>query len=93
MSEPIPPEEWDARVQRRAVEPGHVFPARPEVVQVTEADLAQRAAVTESEGYRPSDMPLNPTPNLLRPEQQQRPLWRRPPGQKDDMGEPTAPSG
>jgi hypothetical protein len=92
MSDPIPPEEWSSRIEPRDGESGHGFPPRPEVVEVTESDLADRGdGSAEHEGYRPDDAPLSPTPRLLRPEQQQRPRWRRPPGQEDDMGEPTGP--
>jgi hypothetical protein len=92
MSDPIPPDEWSSRIAPRNPESGHGLPPRPEVIEVTEADLANRAAVpAENEGFRPGDAPLRPTPQLLHPEQQRQPLWRRPPGQKDDMGEPTVP--
>ena len=90
--DPIPPDEWGMRIQPRNAETRYVFPPRPEVIEVTEPDLSQRAAgAAGHEGYRPDDAPLNPIPQMLRPEQQRRPLWRRPPGQQDDMGEPTGP--
>ena len=96
MADPIPPEEWGSRVEDGGYEPAqrgdgplHDFPPRPEVVAVAESDLAERArGVGEHEGYRPADAPVHPTPDLLRPERFRRPLWRREPGQEDDMGEP-----
>jgi hypothetical protein len=93
MSDPIPPEEWSSRIERREAGSGHVFPPRPEVVQVTASDLDERADdPAVHEGHRPSDAPTHPAPELLRPEQQPRPRWRRPAGQQDDMGEPTGPA-
>jgi hypothetical protein len=90
MSDPIPPDEWSSRIQRRDAESGHFFPPRPEVVEATESDLVERAhGPVEHEGHRPTDAPLRPAPQLLPPEQQRAPLWRRPPGQHDDLGEPT----
>jgi V8-like Glu-specific endopeptidase len=96
MSDPIPPEEWSSSIERRGDGSGrgdgsdHVFPPRPEVVEVTESDLARRGdGPAEHEGYLPDDVPLSPTPELLRPEQFRPPLWRRPPGQQDDVGEPS----
>lgn len=92
MTAPLPPTEWGAPTDaslRRSDETAHSFPPGPEVVEVTGADLAEHAgAAAEHEGYRPEDAPLRPTPQLLRPELQRPPLWRRPPGQQDDMGEP-----
>jgi hypothetical protein len=93
VPDPIPPEEWSSRIESRGEGPAHEFPPRPEVVQVTESDLAERGGGPGHEGSRPSDAPRHATPELLRPEQQRRPLWRRPPGQQDDMGEPTGPKG
>lgn len=88
--DPIPPEEWSSCIESNSDEPGHEFPPRPEVVQVTESDLGERTdGPAEHEGYSPGDAPRHPTPELLRPEQSKPPLWRRPPGQKDDVGEPT----
>ena len=90
MPDPIPTNDWSSQIQQRNAEVGHVFPPRPEVVQVTQADLARRAVGTvEPDGYCPSNAPLRPTPQLLRPEQERRALWRRAPGQQDDKGEPT----
>lgn len=89
-SDPIPPEEWSSRIESTEQAAGHEFPPRPEVVQVTESDLAEQAdGTTEHEGYWPSDAPRHSTPDLLLPEQSRPPLWRRPPGQQDDLGEPT----
>jgi V8-like Glu-specific endopeptidase len=89
MSDPIPPAEWSSRIERRGDGSGHVFPPRPEVVQVTASDLAERAGgPAVHEGYRPSDAPTHPAPELLRPEQRRRSPWRRPAGLQDDMGEP-----
>ena len=91
MSDPIPADEWSSRIPAESGTPVHEFPPRPDVVQVAESDLAERAlGSAEHEGHRPADAPVHPTPDLLRPEQQRRPLWRRPPGQKDDKGEPTS---
>jgi hypothetical protein len=89
--EPMPPEEWPTRIPTEAEDgPRHEFPARPEVVQVTESDLGERAqGPAEHEGHAPRDVPRHSTPTLLRPEQSRPGLWRRPPGQKDDLGEPT----
>ena len=90
MSDPMPTDEWSSQLKPQNTETRHAFPPRPEVVEVTEPDLSLRAAdAAEHEGYRPDDAPLNPIPQLLRPEQQRRPLWRRPLGHPDDMGEPT----
>src|SRR4249920_106820 len=90
MSNPIPSDEWNSRVEEsQTAGSGHSFPPRPEVVEVNQANLVREAVdQVEHEGYRPSDAPLRQTPQLLRPEQQRRPLWRRSPGQRDDMGEP-----
>jgi len=102
-SDPMPPSEWSSRIKRKGNEPSHKFPPRPEVVPVSESDLGERAdGPAKHEGYSPPDAPrhptpellrpeesVHPTPELLRPEQSRRPLWRRPPGQKDDLGEPT----
>lgn len=94
MAAPIPPNEWSSRIQQRSAESGHVFPPRPEVVEVSHADVARvRAqaggAPAEHDGYCPSDAPMRPTPQLLRPEEQRRAQWRRAAGQQDDMGEPS----
>jgi hypothetical protein len=89
MSLPLPPDEWDRRIQRRDAEPAHEFPPRPEVVDATQSDPGGPQAPAEHEGFRPSDAPLRQVPHLLRPEQQRPPGWRRPPGQQDDLGEPT----
>src|SRR4051794_36955990 len=90
--DPMPPEEWSSRIESKGDGPGHEFPPRPEVVQVSESDFAERAeGPAEHEGYSPSDAPLHRTPEGPRPEQSRRPLWRRPPGQEDDLGEPTGP--
>jgi V8-like Glu-specific endopeptidase len=92
MTAPLPPTEWGGPTggsERRGDETAHTFPPRPEVVAVTGTDLAERAvAAAEHEGHRPDDAPLRLTPQLLRPEVQRRPRWRRPPGQQDDVGEP-----
>jgi V8-like Glu-specific endopeptidase len=89
VPDPLPPEEWTSRIESRGEGPGHEFPPRPEVVAVTESDLAEQAAGQEHEGYIPSELAMHATPELLRPEQQRWPPWRRPPGQRDEIGEPT----
>ena len=90
-SDPLPPAEWGSLLESKGDGPGHEFPPRPEVVAVTPSDLAERTAdVSAHDGYWPTDAPRSPTPELLRPEHRRRPVWRRPPGQKDDMGEPAA---
>jgi V8-like Glu-specific endopeptidase len=89
MPDPIPPDEWGSQIERRGEGTAHEFPPRPEVVVVTEADARRAEGRREHEGYWPSDAPRHPTPDLLRPEEVRRPLWRRPPGQQDDVGEPT----
>ena len=90
MSDPMPPDEWSTSVQRQEAEPGHAFPPRPDVVEVSGSNLAQPAeGMAEHEGHRPSHAAVRPEPQLLPPEQERAPRWRRPPGQKDDMGEPT----
>lgn len=89
MSLPLPPDEWETRIQAREVESGHEFPPRPEVIDVSDSEPEQLQAPAEHEGYRPSEAPLRPVPHLLRPEGQRPPGWRRPPGQHDDLGEPS----
>jgi hypothetical protein len=97
MSDPIPPAEWEARVASGDDrEPGHVFPPRPEVVKVTEAEPAQRAEGPAGHEGHPGPAQKQPprtTPAILPPEGERRPLWRRPAGQQDDKGEPTGPGG
>ena len=92
MPEPMPPEEWPARIERRGGGPRHEFPPRPDVVQVREPERRERTHGSAGyAGHAPADAPSTPSPNLLRPEQTRPPRWRRPPGQKDDLGEPTGP--
>jgi hypothetical protein len=96
MSNPIPPDEWNERVERRDAEPAHEFPPRPEVVEVTDAEFEERVeGPVRSEGHNPREASPRPAePRLLPPEEpRQRPMWRRPPGQRDDLGEPTGPGG
>ncbi|MCT2588502.1 trypsin-like peptidase domain-containing protein [Streptomyces sp. N2-109] len=93
MSEPIPPENWGSTLEpmasaQEATE--HTFPPRPEVVVVSEADLAGRPeGQSGNEPYRPEGAPLRALPQLLRPEGARAPLWRRAPGAQDERGEPT----
>lgn len=93
MSEPVPPPEWEQRIQPtrgEATERRHEFPPRPELVHVAESDLARPAdGGIGHDGYRPDDAPLHPMPELLRPEHFPRAAWRRAPGQQDEMGEPS----
>ncbi|MFM9700063.1 hypothetical protein [Streptomyces europaeiscabiei] len=86
MSDPMPPAEWQARV-----------PPRPEVVEVTETTETEPAECAEGlaghEGHPgpgPDEEPAPSAPAFLPPEGERRPLWRRPAGQQDDKGEPTA---
>jgi hypothetical protein len=92
MPEPIPPEEWAAEIERRADGPRHEFPPRPDVVQVREPE---RPVGTEGSagqaGQTPAGAQPSSAPNLLGPEERRPRGWRRPPGQKDDLGEPTRP--
>lgn len=93
MTDPIPPSRWRPQLEPSASEvpeTDHEFPPRPEVIMVSEADLAQRAdAPSEHDGYRPDDAPLRAVPQLLRPEAARAPLWRRVPGTQDEVGEPS----
>jgi hypothetical protein len=92
MSDPVPPDEWEQRVGRPVHRPP---PPRPDVVQVTEADLAAQGELpAEHDPSLPAGAPVHPTPDLAPPDPtpraQDRPAgWRRPPGQQDDRGEPT----
>jgi hypothetical protein len=90
VSDPMPPAEWGKRIKSRDAVPGHVFPPRPETVEVTASDIDERVAgETGHEGYRPAEAPVHSTPSLVRPEDERPPRWRRPPGQVDDLGEPS----
>lgn len=86
MSEPVPPAEWAGRIgAREGGEVAHTFPPRPEVVQVGGTEGAQETA-----GHAPESVPVHPEPEPVRPQRQEpRPMWRRPPGQRDDLGEPS----
>ncbi|CAN5573328.1 hypothetical protein BH20ACT19_BH20ACT19_05610 [soil metagenome] len=87
--DPIPPAEWSSVLESEGDGPRHEFAPRPEVVEVTASDLAESAeGATEHEGYQPSDAPRRSAPQQVRPEQSRPPLWRRPAGQEDDLGEP-----
>lgn len=89
-SDPIPPSEWGSLLEGESDGPRHEFPPRPETVQVTGSDVAEAAdGATEHEGRRPGDAPRRSTLKQVRPEPSRPPLWRRPPGQEDDLGEPT----
>jgi hypothetical protein len=95
MPKPIPPEEWPARIEPDGDRAIHKFPPRPDDVQVREAerDEGTRGSAGHAGAVR-ADAPRTKTPqapNLLRPEATRPPRWRRPPGQKDDLGEPTGP--
>ncbi|MCB5164416.1 hypothetical protein LG634_06150 [Streptomyces bambusae] len=90
MSDPIPPADWEEHFgpgPRPA--PAEGAPPRPDVVQVTEPEGAEedesRTAAHPGSG-RPVEVPPLPAPP---PGEAPRPRWRRPPGQRDDKGEPT----
>ncbi|MBL3670095.1 hypothetical protein JL475_29765 [Streptomyces sp. M2CJ-2] len=92
MSDPIPPADWEEHFgsgPRPA--PEDAVPPRPDVVQVTRTDGAgedeSRTAAHPGSGL-PEETPPLPAPQP-RPGEQPRPMWRRPPGQQDDKGEPT----
>ena len=92
MPEPIPPEKWPSQTQRRGDGAKHEFPPRPDVVQVRESARPEGTHGSAGHaGHAPADVQRNATPNLLPPEQTRPSLWRRPPGQTDDLGEPTGP--
>ncbi|CAN5573384.1 hypothetical protein BH20ACT19_BH20ACT19_05620 [soil metagenome] len=88
--DPIPPDEWGSLLEEEGDGPRHEFAPRPEVVQVSASDLAEPAdGAMEHEGHRPSATPRRSRPQQAPPEQSRPPLWRRPAGQEDDLGEPT----
>ena len=88
MSDPRPP---DPEEQRAGRSEDRSAPPRPDVVTVP--DFEQGELPSESEPSTPPGAPVHrtpdpaprdPTPGGPRPGH-----WRRPPGQEDDMGEPT----
>ncbi|MGW0788600.1 hypothetical protein ACWD04_10165 [Streptomyces sp. NPDC002911] len=90
MSDPIPPAEWEEHFgpgPRHA--PEDTVPSRPEVVEVTPDDVpeTEEHGTAGHRGSGPAEGP--PPPPHLPPAEPRRPLWRRPPGQQDDKGEPT----
>lgn len=86
MSDPLPPDEWEQRIGR----PGD-RPPRPDVVTVPGGERPVLPA--EHAPSAPAGVPIHPTPDLAPPDPTPpgggQTRWRRPPGQQDDVGEPT----
>jgi hypothetical protein len=89
MSDPLPPDEWGQHVGRPE---DRARPPRPDVVTIPDGEQTELPA--EHEPSAPAGVPVHRTPDLAPPGPPPQgggpPRWRRPPGQEDDVGEPTA---